>query len=181
VSAPLGDVAIPPASARLASRQGLRRGWRFALTLIAALLLALAIVAGIWWSTYQPVSSALAFGGEGPGRVVIGLRTKNSGHFNVRVTGVASQDAVPGVRLRSIRTRATPAARAVPAFEPFTLKPGQHLYLVLEFAIACGQIPPDESSFGSVDIHYETLWIGRTKHVASLSGRPELTPALACG
>jgi ribose-phosphate pyrophosphokinase len=79
-----------------------------------------AIAIGIWWFTYQPVSSALAFGGRGPGRVVVGLRTENSGHFDVRVTGVASQDAAPRVRLRSIRTRATPAARAVPAFEGTT-------------------------------------------------------------
>jgi hypothetical protein len=73
-----------------------------------------------------------------------------------------------------------PAARAVPLFRPLTLKPDENVYLVLEYAIACGRIPAN-GSLGGADIRYETLGISRTKGVASVSNKPEFAPArIAC-
>jgi hypothetical protein len=151
------------------------------LALLAASLVALFVAVGVWWSSYEPVSSAIEFGGERPGRVIIGLRTENSGHFDLRVTGVEARDPAPGIRLDSVRTRSSPVAPNVHPFRPFTLKPGQRLYLVFEYAITCGELPSASPTLGGVDIKYETLWIARTKHLASANSEPELAPQRACG
>lgn len=170
-----------PAAAVASSRRGLRWHSRSVLALLAASLVALFVAAGVWWSSYEPVSNAFEFGGEGPGRVILGLRTENSGHFDIRVTGVRARDPAPGIRLDSVRTGSSPAAQNVHPFRPFTLEPGQRLYLVFEYAITCGELSSASPSLGGIEIRYETLWIGRTKQLDSVNSEPKLAPQRACG
>lgn len=165
---------------RSASRKHFRLVRRVILVLVGLCIVAVSVAAVAWWF-YKPVSSVVDFGGTAPGRIVIGLRTENTGHFDLRVTGVEAQNPGKGVRLSSVRTRSTPSASSVPGFRPLTLKPGQHVYLVLEYALTCGQLASRGASLGGIDVRYEMLSFGRTKHVALSNVPGELTPAQACG
>lgn len=170
----------------LAAPRRSRRGFassrrRVAVLASVALVLAAIVAALVWWFVSPPLSTATDWGGTGRESIILGVRTENSGRFDMRVTGVDAEGTTSGARLDSVGIRSSPTAPRVQPFAPVTLKPGERTYIVLTYRIHCAQPASGAASLGGIDIRYEVLGLGRTKHIANVSPAQELSPARACG
>jgi hypothetical protein len=169
-------------SSPLAAPAKARRSWNKRRVAFAsvALVLAAIVVAPAWWFVSAPLSTATEWGGIGQESVVVGIRTENSGRFDLRITRVDPEGATAAARLDSVAIRSSPTAPRVARFAPFTLEPGERTYVVLTYRILCDELASSGASLGAIDVRYEVFGIGRTKHIANVSPAPELSPAQAC-
>lgn len=150
-----------------------------ALTSVSLVLAAIA-AALVWWFVSPPLSMATEWGGIGRESVILGIRTENSGRFDLRITAVAAEGSTSAARLRSVGIRSSPTAPRVRSFAPITLEPGERTYVVLTYRVLCDEVAASGAVLGGVDIRYEVFGVGRTKHIANVSSAPELSLARAC-
>jgi hypothetical protein len=161
---------------------------RLAAFAFAALTVSAIVAALVWWFASSPLKTATEWGGtrvwgapdrSGLASVILGIRTENAGRFDVRVTGVEANRPAAAAELQSVGIRSSPTAPRVESFAPFTLNPGERIYLVLSYEIFCEDAGLS-AAFGGIDIRYEVFGFERTRHIGNPSSAVELSPARAC-